>query len=171
MIEKSIGKCVAGFLAAAFVTLAFVFVDPGVRSQNTNTSETAPRPDIIINRDTMPAPPPQDTGGGTQEDLSATCTGRLTMTGGHEMSSNEATLTITGATFTLAAEGMNHAGRIYAVNTRRYVGAALIFDDLTDPVTNTPLACSVRARRTGTRLTLTPVPGARNRLTFNGRCS
>lgn len=133
--------------------------------------ETNPRPDIIINRGAMPAASMQDTGGGTQEDLSGTYTGRLTMTGGHDMSSNEATLTITGNTFSLSADGMTHAGRIYAVNTRRYIGAALIFDDITDPVTNTPLACSVRVRRTSRGITMTPVPGARNRLTFNGRSS
>ncbi|HEX5706569.1 MAG TPA: hypothetical protein VFX96_04705 [Pyrinomonadaceae bacterium] len=172
MIEKSIVKSVAGLLAVACVTLAFVLLDPGVRSQNTNGSETPQRPDIIINRGEAPAPPPpQDTGGGVQEDLSGTFTGRLMMTGGHEMSSNEATLTITGNTFSLTAEGMTHSGRIYAVNTRRYIGAALIFDDMTDPATNTPLACSVRVRRAGNRLSMTPVPGARNRLTFNGRSS
>ncbi|HYN84986.1 MAG TPA: hypothetical protein VER32_07025 [Pyrinomonadaceae bacterium] len=145
--------------------------------ENTNTGEgtegenTNQRPEVIINREAAPEASTQDTGGGAQEDLSATCTGRLTMTGGHEMSSNDATITITGNTFTLTADGMTHSGRIYAVNTRRYIGAALIFTDLTDPVTNTPLACSVRVRRTGTRLSATPVPGARNRLTFNGRCS
>ncbi len=112
----------------------------------------------------------QDTSGGTQEDLSGAYTGRLTMTGGHEMS-GEATLTITGNTFTLEAGGMTHSGRVYAINTRRYVGAAFIFSDIDDPATKTPLAISVRARRTGNRLSLTPVPGARNRMTFNGRSS
>ena len=112
----------------------------------------------------------QNTGGGAQEDLSGTYAGALRMTGGHEMS-GQATLTVTGNTFTLTMEGMNHAGRIYAINTRRYVGAALYFDDLTDSVSNTPLACSVRARRSGNRLRLEPVPGSRNRLTFNGRSS
>lgn len=145
-------------------------------ADNTNTSqpaegnvegETPQRPEIVINPGSDMT---QDTSGGTQEDLSGAFTGRVTMTGGHEMS-GAATLTITGNTFTLESEGMTHSGRIYAINTRRYIGAALIFTDLTDPATNTPLAVSVRARRTGNRLSLTPVPGARNRMTFNGRSS
>lgn len=173
MIKKSIVRSVAGLLAAACVALAFVFFDAGVRSQNTNTGETNPRPEVIINREATPAPPDdtQDTGGGTQEDLSGTYTGRLTMTGGHDMSSNEATLTITGNTFTLSADGMTHSGRVYAVNTRRYVGAAFIFTDLTDPATNTPLACSTRVIRRGNSIRITPVPGARNRMSFTGRSS
>lgn len=143
-------------------------------TDNTNTGEMTegtggemtPRPEIVINRDAGP----QDTGGGAQEDLSGAYTGRLNMTGGHDMS-GEATMTITGNSFTLEAGGMTHSGRVYAINTRRYVGAAFYFTDITDPATNTPLAVSVRARRTGNRLSLTPVPGARNRMTFNGRSS
>jgi len=134
----------------------------GAMTENTNTSDAMATPDAG-------AAPAQDTGGGMNEDLSGTYTGRVVMSGGHEMS-GQGTLTITGNTFTLESEGMTHRGRIYAVNTRRYIGAALIFEDLTDPATNTPLAVSVRAR-TGNRFSLTPVPGSRNRLTFTGRSS
>jgi hypothetical protein len=110
----------------------------------------------------------QNTGGGTNEDLTGTYAGRIRMSGGHEMNA-DGTVTITGNTFTMEAEGMTHNGRIYAVNTRRYIGAALIFEDLTDPVTQTPLACSVRVRTGGTRFSATPVPGSRNRCWFTGR--
>jgi len=111
------------------------------------------------------------TGGGTgdvsgeQTDLSGTYTGHVTMTGGHEMN-GEATLTITGNQFTLASEGMTHNGRVTAVTTRGYTGASFFFTDLTDSTTNTPVVATVRARRMGDRLSLSPVPGARTRMTF-----
>ena len=131
-------------------------------------TETPATPDAAPPQDTGTAAA-QNTGGGTNEDLSGTYAGRVRMSGGHEMA-GQGTLTITGNTFTLESEGMTHRGRIYAVNTRRYIGAALIFEDLTDPVTNTPLACSVRAR-TGRTFSMTPVPGSRNKFTFTGRSS
>lgn len=136
---------------------------------NENTSDTMPATDTTGAQDTG-ASSAQSTGGGTNEDLSGTFTGRITMTGGHEMS-GAATFTITGNTFTLESEGMTHSGRIFAVNTRRYIGAALFFTDLPDSATNTPLACSVRVRRRGNSISMTPVPGSRNRLTFTGRSS
>ncbi|HEV3470581.1 MAG TPA: hypothetical protein VG148_14760 [Pyrinomonadaceae bacterium] len=103
---------------------------------------------------------------GERSDLSGTYTGRVRMTGGHEMS-GDGTLTITGDQFTLSSEGMSHTGRIIAITTRGYTGATLYFSDITDSATNTPLAASVRARHGGSRLTLTPVPGEKNRLWFN----
>ena len=132
----------------------------GAMTENTNTSEAMPAQDTGMAAT-------QNTGGGTNEDLTGTYAGRVRMSGGHEMNA-DGTVTITGNTFSIAAEGMTHNGRIYAVNTRRYIGAALIFEDLTDPVTNTPLACSVRVR-TGPRFSATPVPGSRNRCWFTGR--
>lgn len=162
MEKRIIVRAVFGFLAAACAVFALVVVNVGALTQNSNSSTTM--------TDAPASEAQENTGGGVNEDLSGTYTGRITMTGGHDMS-GDATLTITGNTFTLEAGGMTHAGRVYAVNTRRYVGAAFYFNDVTDPVTNTPLAASVRARRMGTRLSLTPVPGARNRLTFTGRSS
>jgi hypothetical protein len=167
MNRKSIVKSGFGLFAALCVALVFVVANVGVFSQNTNSSTTEQ------NTNTNMAPPDtsmaaaQDTSGGTNEDLSGTYAGRVRMSGGHEMNA-DGTLTITGNTFSIAAEGMTHNGRIYAVNTRRYIGAALIFEDLTDPVTSTPLACSVRARK-GRTFSLTPVPGSRNRCWFTGR--
>ena len=133
----------------------------GAMTENTNTSDTSmPAQDTGV-ADT------QNTGGGTNEDLSGTYAGRIRMSGGHEMN-GQGTVTITGNTFSMESEGMTHSGRIYAVNTRRYVGAALIFTDLTDAATNTPLACSVRVR-TGRTFSATPVPGSRNKCWFTGR--
>jgi hypothetical protein len=103
---------------------------------------------------------------GEQTDLSGTYTGRLTMTGGHEMS-GESTLTITGNTFTLTGgEGMTHNGRVYAVTTRGYTGASFYFPDITNPATSTPVVATTRARKSGDRLWLSPVPGTQTRMTF-----
>lgn len=105
---------------------------------------------------------------GETSDLSGTYMGQLRMTGAHEMS-GQATLTINGNQFTLEAEGMSHRGRVYAITTRGYTGASFYFGDLTDSSTNTPVVASVRSRQSGKSLTLSPAPGARTRLTFNGR--
>jgi hypothetical protein len=107
----------------------------------------------------------QTSDGGEQTDLSGTYSGNLTMTGGHEMS-GPATITISGNQVTLESEGMSHAGRISAVTTRGYTGATLYFPDVKDAATNTPLGVSVRARHSGSSLTLTPLAGSRNGLSF-----
>jgi hypothetical protein len=167
MNRKSIVKSVFGLFAATCVALVFVVANVGVFSQNTNSSTTEQNTNTNTAPPDLSMAPAQDTGGGVNEDLSGTYAGRVRMSGGHEMNA-DGTLTITGNTFTIEAEGMTHSGRIYAVNTRRYIGAALIFTDLTDPVTNTPLACSVRARP-GNRFSATPVPGSRNKCWFTGR--
>lgn len=104
---------------------------------------------------------------GEQTDLSGTYTGRLTMTGGHEMSDDNSTLTITGNTFSLTGGGMTHNGRVYAVTTRGYIGASFYFPDITNPATNTPVVATVRARKRGdSGLWLSPVPGTQTRMMF-----
>lgn len=192
MYKKSIARYLVVLLFAVFTVAAVVVADTGSLAQNTNSSTTAD--ESVQNENTTPtrrgrrgrrgrrraaaapaadatadAGAAQDTGagnlGGEQADLSGTYTGRLTMTGGHEMS-GEATLTITGNTFTLTSEGMSHSGRVYAITTRGYTGASFYFADLTNSATNTPVVASVRARKVGERLTLTPVPGANTRMTF-----
>lgn len=120
------------------------------------------------NSSTTDAGERQETSGGEQADLSGTYKGRITMTGAHELA-GEATLSITGGTFTLESGGTTHKGRVSAVTTRGYTGASFFFTDIQDSSTSTPLAVSVRARKAGTRLTLTPVPGSKNRMSFNGR--
>ncbi len=104
---------------------------------------------------------------GERVDLSGTYTGNLSTAGGHEVGSGSATLTITATNFTLTTEGgTTHNGRIYAVLTQGATSAALYFADIQDPMTNTPVVYNVRARKSGERLTLTPAPGARARMTF-----
>lgn len=105
------------------------------------------------------------TAGDIQADLSGTYTGKIKMTGSHEME-GDGTITISGNTVTIEAAGMTHTGRIYAVTTRGYTGVTMYFPDIQDAVSNTGLVAMARARKRGDRLSLTPVPGARNVITF-----
>lgn len=158
MSNKNSLRFLVVILSAAFATAALVAADAGALAQNANSSTT---------EDTAMAAPQQGTEdlSGEQVDLSGTYTGRVTTTGGHEMA-GEATLTITGNTFTLEGEGMTHNGRVYAVLTRGATSAAFYFADIQDQTTSTPLVFNVRARKSGERLTLTPAPNTKNRMSF-----
>jgi hypothetical protein len=144
---------------AILCALALVGADLGASAQNTNSSTT----DAAAATQTDPRAIE-----GTQEDLSGTYTGNLRTSGGHDMSA-PSTLTITGTSFTIAATdgSMTHSGTITAVNSRGYIGATLRFGDVDDTTSNTRLTFSVRARKSGDRLTLTPAPGERNRMWFS----
>ncbi len=182
-------------LFAAFSGAALVLADAGATGQNANSSTTeesvqdanananmsAPRrgrrgrrtPPQVVQDIAVIAPVAQDDDSrgdlsGERVDLSGTYTGRVTTTGGHEMS-GDAELTINGNTFTLTGEGMTHNGRFYAVLTQGATSAALYFGDIEDPATKTPVAFNVRARKSGDRLTLTPAPFTKSRLTFTPR--
>lgn len=144
-------------LLAAFASATLALADVGALGQNANSS--APEEPAAA------APQGTDDMSGEQVDLSGTYSGRFTTTGGHEMSGN-AELTITGNTFTLTGEGMTHNGRVYAVLTRGATSAAFYFADMQDPATSTPVVFNVRARKSGDRLTLTPAPNTKNRMTF-----
>jgi hypothetical protein len=149
-------------LVAAFASAALALADVGALGQNSNSSTTEPGTSMAASGQNTPG---ESDLSGEKADLSGTYTGNLTMTGGHEMS-GQVTLTITENTFQLSGEGMSHGGRVYAITTRGYTGAAFYFTDLTDPTTKTPVVANVRARKNGDRLTLTPVPGARTRMRF-----
>jgi hypothetical protein len=103
---------------------------------------------------------------GEQTDLSGTYTGHVMMSGGHDME-GDGTLTITGNTFQLESGGMTHGGRVYAVTTRGYTGAAFYFTDLTNAATNTPVVANTRARKSGDKLWLMPVPGTSTKMMFS----
>jgi hypothetical protein len=103
---------------------------------------------------------------GEQTDLSGTYTGHVMMSGGHDME-GDGTLTITGNTFQLESSGMTHGGRVYAVTTRGYTGAAFYFTDLTNSATNTPVVANTRARKSGDKLWLMPVPGTSTKMMFS----
>jgi hypothetical protein len=175
---------------AVFTAVTVAAADFGAFAQNTNSSTTE---DSSMTQDTntnaaptrrgrrgrrgrrRPARPPADanmaaddtssTAGDTQTDLSGTYTGKLKMTGSHEME-GDGTITITGNNVTIESGGMTHTGRIFAVTTRGYTGVTMAFADVQDSATNTNLIVMARARKRGDRLQLTPVPGARNVIAF-----
>lgn len=124
-------------------------VGPAGVPQNTNSSTTTNAPSDE----------------GVQADLSGTYTGNLTITGSHEMS-GAGTITITGNQVTIEAGGMTHTGRISAVTTRGYTGVTMYFPDVDDSATKAKLVVMARAKKNGDRLTLTPVPNARNNISF-----
>ncbi len=105
---------------------------------------------LVISFNAQTAPP----------DLSGTYTGTFDcaavgLTG-------DTTLTITGNQFT-TAEGKT--GRIVASNSGGYMAVALQVGDATTAGT-TPQIVSLRARKSGNRLTLTPVAGSMQKCTF-----
>ena len=96
--------------------------------------------------------------GGEQTDLSGTYSGTINCLD----ATGDATLTVTGNQFTLSGAS-TRSGRITAVTTRGYTGATLRFDDASG---GTPTSVSVRARKMGDRLMLSPVPGETNMCSF-----
>jgi hypothetical protein len=163
----------------------------GESAQNANANMSAPRrgrrgrrgtrraaaPDANANMTMEPGATPETSGaaeGGQAEDisgervdLSGTYSGNLSTTGGQDVGSGPATLTITGNTFDLSTEGgAKHGGRIYAVLTHGETSAALYFTDVTDPATKLNAVYNVRARKRGDSLTLTPAPFTKARLWF-----
>lgn len=104
-----------------------------------------------------------------QTDLSGTYTGKVnypdaSLTG-------DATLTITGNSFSLAAGSTTQSGRVTAVTTCGYTGVTMMFGDLTPPTPspNPPAALpavSLRAKKMGDRVTLTSVPGEKRMFSF-----
>lgn len=157
--------CVLGLVMAAFwVDLP---VSAGSLVQNSNSATTTPEKAVPTNRaDTaeMAATAPQETS--EDADLSGTYTGTFNCPDAGV--SGEQTLTITGKTFTLSD---GKSGRISAVTTRGYTGATMQFGELVlasrDNATGTrPVIVSMRARKSGERLTLSTIPNARQVCAF-----
>jgi hypothetical protein len=101
-----------------------------------------------------------------QTDLSGTYTGTFDCPDAGV--SGETTLTVTGNQFTLAD---GKSGRIVAATTRGYTGATMQFGELTIPAPGQaagtpPVIVSMRARKSGDRLTLTPISGERHVCSF-----
>ncbi|HEY8184419.1 MAG TPA: hypothetical protein VIF64_00020 [Pyrinomonadaceae bacterium] len=100
-----------------------------------------------------------------QTDLSGTYTGTFDCSDAGV--SGETTLTITGNQFTLSD---GKTGRIVATTTRGYTGVAMQFGELTMPTGtqagSAPTIVSMRAKKSGDRLTLTSVPGATHVCSF-----
>ena len=103
---------------------------------------------------------------GEQTDLSGTYSGHVRMSDGHDME-GDGTLTITGNQFSLEGGGMTHNGRVYAVTTRGYIGAAFYFPDITNPTTSTPVVANTRVRKRGGLIWIEPVPNTSAKLWFS----
>jgi len=127
----------------------------GRRHKRRAAASTAETPAMPAAADTtaMPASATEQT------DLSGTYTGAFDCPDAGE--TGETTLTITGNQYTLSD---GKSGRIVAATTRGYTAVAMQFGEFT-PATpkspgNTPTIISMRAKKSGDRLTLTTVPGA-----------
>ena len=159
--DKSVNKkisviysLVLGGVLIVAIAASGATAEPGGTPQNSNSSSTTNAP-----QDMTAAPPSE------QADLSGTYTGKLKITGSHEME-GDGTITVTGNDVTIEAAGMTHKGRVYAVTTRGYTGVTMYFPDVPDEGTKAGLVVMARARKKGDRLTLMPVPNARNSITF-----
>jgi hypothetical protein len=84
-----------------------------------------------------------------------------------------ATLTITGNEFTLTPEGGSPVnGRVSAVTTRGYTGVAMQLGSVAPATPGTPAAppppsLSLRAKKSGSNLTLSSVPGESRQFSFS----
>ena len=96
-----------------------------------------------------------------QTDLSGTYVGKATH---GKTAPVDATLTITGSSFTMTSGTDNHSGRITAVTTCGYTAVTMMMGDMTPPAAspNPPpmnQAMSMRAKKMGDKLMLMSVPG------------
>lgn len=110
--------------------------------------------------------------GGVDENLSGDYTGQVTYSegGSGRSMSGPGTLHVDGNNFTLTVEGNDPiSGRISAVNTRSYIGASLRMGDWNGSSKEAPppvAQASVRVRRMGNTIWMTPVEGSPASLTF-----
>jgi hypothetical protein len=107
----------------------------------------------------------------TQEaaDLSGTYTGKVNYPDGGL--TGDATLTITGNTFTLTSGSSNLSGKISAQKTCGYIGATMMFGEMNMPKPGDAAPAlvpvvSVRAKKMGNKLMLTSVPGEKRTFSF-----
>lgn len=176
-------------LSVAMVIAALLSVGIAVSAQNSNSSTTmsntntakpkprrgrrgrAPKAAAAAAESTpataadtmagMPAAPPKRTGRcdpmqQEQTDLSGTYTGKLKH--GNDPVA-DATLTITGNQFTGTMGSQTVSGRVVAVTTCGYTAVTMMHE-------GQPRAMSLRARRMGSGLTLTSVPGEPEQIMF-----
>lgn len=153
-----------GIALAVVVSGAIASIGLIAAAQNSNSSMTAEQEPSV--RRTGRCDPTQQ----EQTDLSGTYTGRVNYPDGGL--TGEATLTITGNNFTLAAGSATQSGRITAVTTCNYTGATMMFGEITTPAPGAtpppPLpAVSVRVRRSGDRISIASVPGEARAFSFN----
>src|SRR6266545_534494 len=184
-IVRLISFLFAFALAASAFCVDFTVLAGSSTSQNTNSSTTTAENSNTRKTSSgrrrhqkrpaaaSPAETPTSTGESTsmaastteQTDLSGTYTGTFDCSDAGV--SGETTLTVTGNQFTLTD---GKSGRIVASTTRGYTGVAMQFGELATTPTaqpgTPPVIVSMRAKKSGDRLTLTTVPGATHVCSF-----
>jgi hypothetical protein len=171
-------------LAASAFCVEFTVLAGNSTSQNTNSSTTAAENSNTgkttsgrrhrqkraaaatpAETSTASAAESTSTAATEQTDLSGTYTGTFDCSDAGV--SGETTLTITGNQFTLTD---GKSGRIVASTTSGYTGVAMQFGELATIPTaqpgTPPIIVSMRAKKSGDRLTLTTVPGASHVCSF-----
>ena len=159
---------VAVLVTAAIASAGFVVSAQNSNSSTTmaNTNTAKPKP-----RHRRPRKPATTTGDASmtpqktgkcdptqqeQTDLSGTYTGKLKH--GNDPV-QDATLTITGNSFSGTMGGQTVSGRIVAVTTCNYTAVTIMHE-------GQPRAMSLRAKKMGDNLTLTSVPGEPEQIMF-----
>jgi hypothetical protein len=150
------------YVCVLSLVVAAVCVDlpasAGSSSQNTNSTNRAPTPESATTNISAPQ--------ATEEvDLSGTYTGTFNCPDAGV--SGETTLTITGKAFTLSD---GKSGRITSAMTRGYIGVTMQFGELVmatpQQPSQPPVIVSMRARKSGDRLTLSTIPNERRVCSF-----
>lgn len=161
MRKSTIYLFVLGFAVVVMAAIASAGVV--VSAQNTNSSTTmapsntaakkTPRTHKVAKTTPRCDPMKQE-----QTDLSGTYTGKLKHGDDPVV---DATLTITGADFTMTAGSDTHSGHIVAVTTCGYTAVALTSGEGAER-----MVVSLRAKKMGDRITLTSVPGEKRMISF-----
>ena len=158
MRKITICCCVLGFVAATIV--AGFRVGLVVSAQNSNSSMTAEQP---VPKKTGQCDPNQQ----EQTDLSGTYTGKVKH---GDAPVQDATLTISGNSFTMTSGSDTHPGRITAVTTCGYTAVTIMRGDggTSEPGKTSPpnKVISLRAKKIGNSLTLMSVPGEPEKVMF-----
>jgi hypothetical protein len=156
--KNTIYLFVLGFAVVVGTALASTGLVVSAQNSNSSTTMTESKPKPK-HRKTAPAPsmPRCDNTKQDQTDLSGTYTGKLKHGDGPVM---DATLTVTGNTFTATSGSDTHTGKIVAVTTCGYTAVTMMME-------GAPQAMSLRAKKVGDNLTLASVPGEPQMVTFS----
>jgi hypothetical protein len=153
-------------IAAAVVSSGLVV---SAQNANSSTTTTEAKPKQKKKKAMPKTSGRRDPAMQEQTDLSGTYTGKADH--GNGQPAQDATLTITGNTFSMTSGSETHTGRITAVKTCGYIGVTMMMGDLTPPAPspNPPAALpavSLRAKKVGDKLWLMSVPGEKMKVSF-----
>ena len=156
MRKSTIYLFVLGLAVVVVTALGSAGLVVSAQNANTATAATESKPKPKHRKKAAPAMPRCDNTKQEQTDLSGTYTGKLKHGDGPAV---DATLTITGNTFTGTVGNESPHGKITAVTTCGYTAVTMMMD-------GAPQAMSLRAKKAGDSLTLTSVPGEPQMVSF-----